>query len=215
MASSRLSRRPIRIALIALLTIAVFALIGAIAVIVPILTHQSAGGSGQTLPADTVSETRAEGADGRTRELRAESASGEPADLGALRPGEEIVVRGEGFDASIGIYVAICAIPETAEQKPGPCLGGIPEGAESGDAAGEEALSSVWITDDWAWRAFATHGYDDAAAGSFTARIRVPDPAIEGLDCRSSACAIATRADHTAGADRVQDLLLPVRFAER
>ena len=213
MASSRLGQRPFRIALICLLVVAVAVLIGVIAVLVPILTHQSAGGSGQTLPESAVSETRAEGADGRVRELRVKTAAGDLAELDALRPGEELVVRGSGFDAAIGIYVAICAIPASPEEKPGPCLGGIPEGAEEGEASGYQALASVWITDDWAWRAFATHGYDDASSGVFTARLRVPEAATDGLDCRETACAIATRADHTATSDRVQDMLLPVEYA--
>ncbi|QZY51378.1 hypothetical protein [Leucobacter tenebrionis] len=205
--------RILRLLLIGVLVVAVLALVGAIAVLVPILTHQSAGGSGQRVPDEFVSQTTAKGADGRTRELAVETSDGEPAELGALRPGESLTVRGTGFDAGIGIYVAICAIPDRPDEKPGPCLGGIPEGAEEGHAE-QAALSSVWITDDWAWRAFATKGYDDAQSGSFTAELTVPAAESEGLDCRATRCAIATRADHTAGSDRVQDMLLPVAFDE-
>ena len=201
-----------RAILIVLLSIGVLVLGAAIAVLVPILTHQSAGGSGQELTDDLVPEVRAEGADDRTRVLRAETVDGAPADVAALTPGEVIDVHGSGFDAGIGIYVAICAIPESPDEKPSPCLGGIPSGAEDGGAAGDTALSSVWITDDWAWRAFATQGYADPETGSFTARITVPEPEMEGLDCRVTLCAIATRADHTASSDRVQDILLPVAF---
>lgn len=200
-----------RIALIALLCAAVVVLAIVVAVLLPILTHQSAGGSGQNLPTESVSEVRAEGADGRTRELRVETADGKAAQLDALHAGDELVVHGSGFDSAIGIYVGFCAIPGTPEQKPGPCLGGIPEGAEEGAASGEQSLPSVWVTNDWAWRAFATQGYDEG--GSFTARLRVPEATMDGLDCRVTACAIATRADHTAGSDRVQDMLLPVKFA--
>lgn len=198
--------------LIALLIIGVVVLGAAIAVLVPILTHQSAGGSGQEISDELVPEVSAAGADDRTRVLRVETLEGEPADVAALRPGEVLEVHGSGFDAGIGIYVAICAIPDSAGEKPSPCLGGIPSGAEEGDAAGDTALSSVWITDDWAWRAFATQGYSDAESGTFTAQITVPDPAMEGLDCRVTRCAIATRADHTASSDRVQDILLPIAF---
>lgn len=197
----------------ALLSVAVLVLGAAVAVLLPILTHSSAGGSGQTVPSDYVSESSATGADGRERELRVEHPDGSAADLSAIVPGEDLVVRGTGFDASIGIYVSICAIPESATQKPGPCLGGIPEGAETGEAAAE-GLTSAWVTDDWAWRAFATHGYDDAEAGSFSVELTVPASSSDGLDCRVTRCAIATRADHTAGGDRAQDMLLPVRFAE-
>lgn len=204
--------RPTRILLLAVLAIAVLALAGALAVLLPILTHQSAGGSGQSVPEAFVSEVRAEGSDGRVRELSVATADGKAAALDELRPGDRLTVRGSGFDAGIGIYVAICAIPEEG-QKPGPCLGGIPEGAEEGHAD-RAALASVWITDDWAWRAFATQRYDDAQSGTFTAELTVAEPAGEGLDCRETRCAIATRADHTAAQDRVQDMLLPVAFAE-
>lgn len=206
------SRRPLRIVLIAVLAIAVLVLGAAIAVLLPMLTHQSAGGSGQKVPERFVAETSARGDDGRTRELAVETADGAPADLGAIAPGDRITVRGSGFDAGIGIYVAICGIPASPQEKPGPCLGGIPEGAEQGEAD-RAALSSAWVTDDWAWRAFATHRYDDAGEGSFEVALTVPEPTVDGLDCRESPCAIATRADHTASADRVQDMLLPVRFA--
>ncbi|UOR00806.1 hypothetical protein MUN77_11675 [Leucobacter allii] len=211
MASRRV--RPLRIVLIAVLAIAVIALVGALVVALPILTHQSAGGSGQEIPQGTASHAEATGADGRTRELEVAAIDGGELDVAALVPGQAVEVRGSGFDASIGIYVAVCAIPESPGEKPSPCLGGIPEGAESGEADGE-ALTSAWVTDDWAWRAFATDRYDDAERGSFTVRFAVPPASGEGLDCRETRCAIATRADHTAGADRVQDMLLPVAFAE-
>lgn len=210
MTSSR--PRPVRIVLIALLAVAVLVLAGALAVLLPILTHQSAGGSGQEVPQDFVSEVSATGADGRTRTLSAETNDGKPAELDAIAPGESLVVTGTGFDSGIGIYLAICAIPESTEEKPGPCLGGIPEGAETGGAQAETGLSSAWITSDWAWRAFATQSYDDDATGTFTATLTVPPATIDGLDCRVSRCAITTRADHTAARDRVQDLLLPVGF---
>lgn len=204
--------------LFAALALAALVLAGAVAMIVPILTHHSAGGSGQEVPEGFVAETSATGADGRTRTLSIETADGEPADLARVRPGEVLVVHGTGYDSSIGIYVGICIVPSLPGEKPSPCLGGIPEGATDADAAQDRAgeadpLSSVWITDDWAWRAFATQGYGDAAAGSFTARLLVPDSAQEGLDCTQSVCAVTTRSDHTAASDRVQDIQLPVRFA--
>lgn len=199
----------------AAVVVAVLLLAGVAVMLVPILTHQSAGGSGQAVPREVVSEARATGADGRTREVRVETADGRPADLARVRPGDELVVRGSGFDAGIGIYVSICLVPEDPGAKPGPGLGGLPEGAMDGEAAGTfDAQSSVWISDDWAWRAFASHGYDDAEQGAFTARLLVADPVQEGLDCRQSRCAVTTRADHTAAGDRVQDMQLPVAFTD-
>ena len=178
----------------------------------PILMHQSAGTSGQTIPEGYVAESTATGADGRTRTLSVATEDGEPADLGALRPGDVVIVSGSGFDSGIGIYVSFCAVPDSPEVKPSPCLGGVPEGAEQGGAGGTEALASAWITDDWAWRAFATQGYDDAAKGAFEVRLTVPEATSEGLDCTAVRCALVTRADHTASRDRVQDMLLPIRF---
>ena len=202
-----------RIVLVSLLVVAVLVLAGVVAVVAPILLHRSAGGSGQEVPNAFVSETTAHGADDRTRELAVTDADGKPAALDSLTPGESLTIDGSGFDAGIGIYVAVCAIPESAAEKPGPCLGGIPKGAESG-TADTSRLASAWVTNDWAWRNFATHTYSDATAGTFSVTLTVPEPTGDGLDCREVRCAIATRADHTASGDRVQDMLLPVRYRE-
>ncbi|NLB47470.1 MAG: hypothetical protein GX814_07025 [Microbacteriaceae bacterium] len=199
--------------LIGVLIAALLLLAAAVAMMWPMLTHQSAGGSGHEVPEGFVAATSATGADGRTRILEVFAEDGDPAELADLREGEILVVRGSGYDPEIGIYVSICMIPSLPEEKPGPCLGGLPEGAMEGDAAGENTpLTSSWITDAWAWRAFATKGYDDPEAGSFEVRLLVPPPAQDGLHCEHVLCAITTRADHTAGSDRVQDLQLPVAF---
>lgn len=212
-------RRALRRVLVVALLLAALIVAGAVAMIVPILAHQSAGGSGQEVPEGFVAETSAEGADGRTRSLSVETPGGEPADLAALRPGDVLVVRGEGYDAGIGIYVGICLVPSIPGEKPSPCLGGVPEEAmepdepDAAESAESAPQSSVWITDDWAWRAFATQGWGDAATGSFTARLLVPAAAQDGLDCAKSLCAVTTRSDHTASSDRVQDMQLPVAFS--
>lgn len=203
--------------LLTVLALAVLALLGAVAAIaIPILTHHSAGGSGQTLPQGFVSEASAKGADGRTRTVSVETEDGARADLAKLTPGEVLIVRGDGFDPSIGIYVSICAVPDAGE-KPSPCLGGVPEGAmqehEPAAPGTAEPQSSVWITDDWAWRSFATQGYEEGSDGSFTAKLLVADAVQEDLDCTKARCAVTTRADHTAASDRVQDMQLPVEFA--
>lgn len=211
MTSSRTRRT--RIILFALLAVAVIVLAAVVAVLVPILTHQSAGGSGQAVPDAYVSEVSAAGADGRTRTLSVTEAGDKKFDPAGVQPGESLEITGSGFDAAIGIYLAVCAIPDDPAVKPGPCLGGIPEGAQEGTADTDQ-LTSVWITDDWAWRAFATQGYDDAQAGTFSARLTMPDPVSDGLDCSTTRCAITTRADHTALNDRVQDLFIPVAFAK-
>lgn len=201
-----------RIVLISVLALFLVILGVVAAILIPILTHSSAGSSGQTIPSAFESESSAKGADGRTRAISVTTTDGKPADLSALTPGEEIIVTGKGFDAGLGIYVGFCAVPPSADVKPGPCLGGIPEGAEEGAAAAKEALSSAWITDDWAWKAFATQGYDDPKRGAFEVRLTVPAPTVEGLDCTVSRCAVSTRSDHTAVRDRVQDMLLPFAY---
>lgn len=211
-ASAPHSRRKRRI-LYALLIVSALLLGVVIAMVLPIVTHQSAGGSGQAIPEGFVSTTNAEGADGRTRVLSVETESGEPADLAQLEPGQVLVVQGTGYDPGIGVYVSICMIPTVPGEKPSPCLGGLPEGAMEGEAAGsDEAASSAWITSDWAWRAFATKGYDDPDEGSFEVRLLVPPASQDGLNCEKAVCAVTTRADHTASSDRVQDMMLPVAF---
>lgn len=203
-----------RIILIVILALALVVLGVVAAVVIPILTHSNSGGSGQSVPTSYESSSTATGADGKTRTLEVRGADGSPVDLASLTPGDELIVSGSGFDSGLGIYVGFCAIPASPDIKPGPCLGGIPEGAEEGAAAAQEALSSAWITSDWAWKAFATQGYDDKKSGSFEVVLTVPEPRVEGLDCTVSKCAISTRSDHTAMRDRVQDMLLPFAFGD-
>lgn len=185
-------------------------------VVVPILTHQNQGSSNQERPVDAFPlQVSATGDDGRTRELMVHAVEpGGTVDTSALVPGERLVVSGSGYDASRGIYVAICVIPESADIKPGPCIGGVPTQEQSDVAAGTiQYAPSNWINDDWAWKLFGARSYDDVATGTFTAYLEVGDPVGEGFDCRVDACGIYTRNDHTALSDRVQDLYLPVAFA--
>lgn len=186
-------------------------------VVVPILTHQNQGSSNQERPVDSFPlEVTATGDDGRTRELMVHSAEpGGTVDMSALVPGDRIVVSGSGYDASRGIYVAICVIPESADIKPGPCIGGVPTQEQSDVAEGTiQYAPSNWINDDWAWKLFGARSYDDVTTGTFTAYLEVGDPVGDGFDCRVDACGIYTRNDHTALSDRVQDLYLPVAFAD-
>ena len=182
----------------------------------PILLHQDGGQS-------TVVESQGDwpltataiGDDGRTRTIDVRSAEpGGTVDTSALEPGQNLVVSGTGFDTGQGIYVAICRIPEDPATKPGPCLGGVPS-TEAGEEFAEGSVQfapSNWINDDWAWKLFGARSYDDAATGTFTAYLEVVDPVGDGVDCRTDACGIFTRNDHTALNDRVQDVYLPVAF---
>lgn len=218
---TEISRRPRRnvgrIVLFVLIGVAVVVLVLVLAILLPILTHQNSGGSGQEAVKGFPNTVTATGADDRVRTLSAHEADGKAVDLSQLVPGQEIVVTGSGFNAANGIYVGFCRIPDNPDVKPSPCLGGIPEDARAEKdhpAAGAAAAESVWLTDNWAWRPFATGGFDDGAAGTFTTRLLVPAPEANGLDCRVERCGIMTRNDHTAASDRVQDLHLAIGFAK-
>ena len=184
--------------------------------VVPVVMAEEAGSSGQSRVEGYPLEVLATGDDGRTRTLSVARDDGSSLDLSAIEEGDRIVVSGTGFDASSGIYVAVCKIPESVDLKPGPCLGGVPELDE--ESAGVEGdiqwAASNWINDDWAWKLFGARGYDDVEAGSFTAYLLIPPSADEFVDCTNVACGIFTRNDHTALDNRVQDLYLPVSFSE-
>tara|TARA_R110000868_G_scaffold199758_2_gene446638 strand:+ start:179106 stop:179693 length:588 start_codon:yes stop_codon:yes gene_type:complete len=192
-------------------------LVPAALVAVPILTHSSQGLANQD-PAEEEWPTRvtASGDDGRDRALAVSAfESSEAVDTSSLAPGDQLVVTGSGYDPARGIYVAVCRIPDNAGEKPGPCLGGVPAQEQQDVAEGTiQFAASNWVNDDWAWRLFGARSFDDPELGDFTAYIEVPEPVDEGLDCRVEACAIYTRNDHTAAADRVQDLAIPVGFAD-
>lgn len=181
---------------------------------VPILTHQNQGVSNQEEPeVEWPEDATADGDDGRTRTITVATEDGGEVDTSALEPGQHLVVTGSGYDGSQGIYVAICVIPDDPTLKPGPCLGGVPEQTETTVEEGTiQFAPSNWINDDWAWRLFGARSYDDVAAGTFTAYLEVPDPVGENVDCTVDACGIFTRNDHTALADRVQDVYIPVAF---
>ena len=184
-------------------------------VVVPILTHQDQGLSEQ---ADSGEEwpltVTATGDDGRERSFTVLSTEpGGEVDTSALQVGDRLVVSGTGYDSSRGIYVAICKVPAVGE-KPGPCIGGVPESdGETIEAGTIQYAASNWINDDWAWKLFGARSYDDLASGTFTAYLEVGSPAAENLDCAVDACGIFTRNDHTALSDRVQDLYIPVAFS--
>lgn len=189
-------------------------LVVAAIVAIPILTHRDQGAAHQTPQAEQWPLTaQATGDDGRDRSIQVTDAAGADPGTSALTPGERLIVTGSGYDPDRGIYVAICAIPDDPATKPGPCLGGVPSGDEAGDEGAQQYAPSNWINDDWAWKLFGARSYDDRDAGTFTAYLEVPAASDDHVDCAAVACAIYTRNDHTAAADRVQDLYVPVGFA--
>jgi hypothetical protein len=184
-------------------------------VVVPILTHENQGLSGQQQPTESWPLTvTATGDDGRERSFTVMAAEpGGVVDTSSLTVGQRLVVSGTGYDGSRGIYVAICKIPSDVSVKPGPCIGGVP--AAEGEAVEADSVQwapSNWINDDWAWKLFGARSYDDLSSGTFTAYIEVGSPTDDKLDCTVDACGIYTRNDHTALNDRVQDLYVPVAF---
>ncbi len=194
---------------------AVLLLVPALILGVPILTHQNQGSSNQDAPTiEWPLEATATGDDGRTRKITVEAEVGQ-LDTSALAPGDRIVVTGSGYDGMSGIYVAICVIPDSPDIKPGPCIGGVPEQTPTTvDEGTVQFAPSNWINDDWAWKLFGARSYDDLDAGTFTAYIEVGDAAGNGFDCRVDPCGLYTRNDHTALNDRVQDIYVPIGFAE-
>lgn len=112
--------------------------------------------------------------------------------------GAAVTVTGAGFPTDVGVYVALCRVPEGGGA-PGPCTAG-------GDA-------SAWLdsTPPEAGRELARPFEVD---GSFSLDLVLPAAIDADTDCRRVACAITVRRDDTAAADRTADLLLPVRFAE-
>lgn len=186
-------------------------------IVVPIVISSPAGSSGQQRDVEGYpSSVSATGDDGRTRTLEAVFATGEARDFSALVAGDRLIVSGSGFDPSKGIYVAVCKVPDSVGEKPGPCLGGVPSTEEDGDSTvgAVEYAASNWVNDDWAWRLFGARSFDDRGAGTFTAYIEIPASADENVDCTMVRCGLFTRNDHTALEDRVQDLYVPVSFAE-
>jgi len=183
----------------------------------PIVTSSPQGSSGQTFPVEGYPTfVSATGDDNRTRALSVAGPEGDPVSTDQLTAGQRLVVSGQGFNPASGIYVAICKVPERADLKPGPCLGGVPS-TTPGDDGVENVIEygpSNWINDDWAWRLFGARSFDNRELGTFSAYIQVVGPRDEGVDCTEVACGLYTRNDHTALEDRVQDLYVPVAFVE-
>jgi iron complex transport system substrate-binding protein len=117
--------------------------------------------------------------------------------------GAEVTVTGSGYDETKGIYVSFCVLPPPG-QKPTPCGGGIDLSGAGG--------STVWVTSHPP--AYATGlATPFGPGGSFEVTITIAAAIADGLDCRTIACAVVTRADHTRADDRSADVFVPVAFA--
>lgn len=118
-----------------------------------------------------------------------------------LSNGDRVTVTGSGFDTTKGIYVAFCVKP-AAGQVPSPCGGGADTDGNSG--------ASEWISSNpppYGKNLAIPYG----SGGSFSVSIRVSE-LIGTVNCRTTPCVIASRADHTRTSDRSQDVLIPISF---
>lgn len=196
----------------------VVVLLGVVAAVaLPIVLHAPQGSSGQArVPAgEFPTEVTATGDDERTRTLSVATEAGNPPDLSTVTAGDRLVVSGAGYDGDRGLYVAVCKVPDEVDGKPGPCLGGVgSQEVEQFEEGVVQWAPSNWINEAFAWRLFGARSFDDTPSGAFTAYIELP-PVTDGVvDCAVDQCGLYTRNDHTAAADRVQDLYLPLRWAD-
>jgi len=118
-----------------------------------------------------------------------------------IKSGDKLVISGQHFDETVGIYVALCTVVKVGTL-PSPCGGGIDETGSTG--------ASIWISSNP-----PSYGVGLAKpflpGGRFSVSIKV-SPKIGKLDCRKIKCAIYVRADHTRGDDRSHDLAIPLTF---
>ena len=123
------------------------------------------------------------------------------ASITKVRSGQEITVSGQGFDETVGIYLAYCLMPKKGAA-PTPCGGGVnKEGI--GDA-------SYWISSNAP--SYATGlAIAFTPGGRFTEKVRVLKK-IGKHDCSKVRCAITVRSDHLHEGDRTHDLFIPVTF---
>ncbi len=187
------------------------------AIALPIVLHNPQGSSGQgRVPVgEYPTEVTATGDDNRERTLSVATENGNAPDLSSVQAGDRLVVTGAGYDGDRGLYVAVCRIPDELDGKPGPCLGGVgSQEVEQFEEGVVQWAPSNWINEAFAWRLFGARSFDDTVTGAFTAYIEVPPAADENVDCTVEACGLYTRNDHTASGDRVQDLYVPLAWAE-
>lgn len=123
---------------------------------------------------------------------------------GLAPTGQQVRVTGSGYDSNKGVYVALCVIPP-ANALPTPCGGGV-------DTAGQ-AGASQWISSNPpSYGAGLARPY--GPGGSFDTTFTVNPTINATVDCRFVRCGILTRNDHTRSADRSQDIVVPISFAQ-
>ncbi|MHA5053140.1 immunoglobulin I-set domain protein [Streptomyces sp. SD15] len=167
------------------------ALLGAAALVAAAVTAVTAGSAAQA--ADT--PRTALGKEGQKLSVSA-SANLDP-------HGETLRVTGEGYDDTLGIYVAVCK--DNGDNRiPTPCLGGADQSGDSG--------ASKWIIPAGApGEGAGTVAIPWGEGGTFDVELEVKakDAA---LDCLQIACSVVTRVDHNGTGDRSQDVRIPLTF---
>ncbi len=115
------------------------------------------------------------------------------------KSGAILIVTGNHFDETVGIYVGFCVVPKKGKP-PTPCGGGINK-AGTGEA-------SFWISSNP-----PPYGVGLAEeflpGGRFTKKIKI-SRMIGKFDCTKVKCAITTRADHLMSDDRSFDIYIPI-----
>ena len=111
--------------------------------------------------------------------------------------GATVTVKGQGYDSTRGVFVALCAV--AAGRAPGPCFSG------SSDA-------SAWISSNPP-EALKARAKPYGEGGAFEVQLSLKPVIDSATDCRKTACAITTRNDDSNSADRTQDVAIPVTFA--
>ncbi|MEU6222434.1 hypothetical protein [Streptomyces sp. NPDC047042] len=146
------------------------------------------------------------GADGQVYRLRLAAT---PTTLPAA--GGTVNVAGTGYNRGQGIFLAFCVVPDgvvvgdpsTYTSLPTPCL----PGRDSKDG------SSRRITDSDTGTPGITLPYREG--GSFLTTLNLRPEIADGVVCDVDVkCAIVTRADFTATADRSYDQYIPVSFGK-
>ena len=117
------------------------------------------------------------------------------------KSGSMITVTGDGFDETVGIYLAFCVVPKKG-QLPTPCGGGVNK-AGVGEA-------SFWISSNPPPYAIGLTA-EFLPAGRFNQKVQVSKK-IGKFDCTKVKCAITVRADHLRGADRSYDMFIPIKI---
>jgi len=113
--------------------------------------------------------------------------------------GENVTVRGSGFDVSKGIYVAVCNQPQVLGRR---CVGGINIDGSS--------PQSIWISSNPpGYAAGLPLPFGDGGVFSVTLLAKAVSP---NIDCTRESCGIVAFADHTRSDDRSQDVFIPVTF---